>query len=74
MAAMTTDIRVLFGKRVHDYRKAHMMTQVEFARRVPMDRSYLSEMETGQKDPSLTVIKRIAEMLGITLVHLLDGL
>ena len=32
-----------------------------------MDRSYLSEIETGKKDPSLTILKTIADGFGISL-------
>jgi transcriptional regulator with XRE-family HTH domain len=39
-----------------------------------MDRSYLSEIETGKKDPSLTMLKTMAEGLSITLSRLIDGL
>jgi len=71
---MATDIRILFGKRIRDYRKAYMRTQIQQAEVLGIDRSYLSEMETGQKDPSLTVMQRIAAALGITLAQLLEGL
>jgi transcriptional regulator with XRE-family HTH domain len=39
-----------------------------------MNRGYLSEIENGKKDPSLTMLATIAEGLSITLSKLLDGL
>jgi transcriptional regulator with XRE-family HTH domain len=39
-----------------------------------MDRSYLSEIETGKKDPSLTMLKTIADGLSISLTKLIEGL
>ncbi len=36
-----------------------------------IDRSYLSEIETGKKDPSLTILKTIADGFELTLSELL---
>jgi transcriptional regulator with XRE-family HTH domain len=47
---------------------------VERAGFLVMDRSYLSEIETGKKDPSLTMLKSIAAGLSITISKLADGL
>lgn len=38
-----------------------------------IDRSYLSEIETGKKDPSLTILKTIADGFQLTLSQLLRG-
>ena len=39
-----------------------------------VDRSYLSEIETGKKDPSLRVLKTIADGFHLTLAQMLRGL
>lgn len=39
-----------------------------------IDRSYLSEIETGKKDPSLTILKAIADGYRVTLSQLLEDL
>ncbi len=39
-----------------------------------IDRSYLSEIETGKKDPSLTMLRALADGFGVSLSHLLRGL
>lgn len=39
-----------------------------------INRGYLSEMETGKRDPSLTVLKALADGLAITLSKLLEGI
>ncbi len=39
-----------------------------------IDRSYLSEIETGKKDPSLRVLKTIADGFEIGLSQLVRGL
>jgi transcriptional regulator with XRE-family HTH domain len=51
----------------------HDWTQVELAELLGIDRSYLSEIETGKKDPSLRVLKTIADGFKLTLSQLLKG-
>jgi transcriptional regulator with XRE-family HTH domain len=70
---VSTDIRVLLGKRVRALRLKHRWTQVELAEMLGIDRSYLSEIETGKKDPSLRVLKTIADGFSLSLSQLLKG-
>jgi len=70
---VSTDIRVRLGNRVRALRKARGWTQVEMAEMLGVDRSYLSEIETGKKDPSLRVLKTIADGFGLSLSKLLRG-
>lgn len=70
---MSTDIRVRLGNRVRDLRKKRGLTQVELAEMLGVDRSYLSEIETGKKDPSLRVLKTIADGFKLSLAQLLRG-
>lgn len=70
---MSTDIRVLLGNRVRSLRRKHGWTQVDMAEMLGVDRSYLSEIETGKKDPSLRVLKTIADGFRLTLSQLLRG-
>jgi transcriptional regulator with XRE-family HTH domain len=39
-----------------------------------MNRGYLSELETGKRDPSLTVLKTLADGFSVSLSKLLEGL
>jgi transcriptional regulator with XRE-family HTH domain len=39
-----------------------------------VDRSYLSEIENGKKDPSLRVLRTIADGFNLSLSRLLRGL
>jgi transcriptional regulator with XRE-family HTH domain len=70
---MSTDIRVRLGNRVRAMRKERGWTQVEMAEMLGIDRSYLSEIETGKKDPSLRVLKTIADGFELSLSQLLKG-
>ena len=49
-------------------------TQVEAADSLGLDRSYLSEIENGKKDPSLRVLKTLAVGFHVTLSDLLRDL
>ena len=49
------------------------LTQVELGELLGIDRSYLSEIETGKKDPSLTVLKTIADGFHMSLSRFLSG-
>lgn len=71
---MSTDIRVRLGKRVRELRQERGWTQVELAELLGIDRSYLSEIETGKKDPSLRVLKTIADGFKMNLSQLVHGL
>lgn len=71
---VSTDIRVRLGVRVRRLRRDRGWTQVEMAELLGVDRSYLSEIETGKKDPSLRVLKTIADGFRVTLSQLLRGL
>lgn len=71
---MSTDIRVRLGNRVRTLRRQRRWTQVEMAEMLGVDRSYLSEIENGKKDPSLRVLKTLADGFTLTLSQLLKGL
>jgi len=70
---VSTDIRVRLGNRIRALRQERGWTQVEMAEMLGVDRSYLSEIETGKKDPSLRVLKTIADGFGLSLSQLLRG-
>jgi transcriptional regulator with XRE-family HTH domain len=68
------DIKSKLGKRIRALRIEKGWSQVEMADFLAMNRGYLSEIETGKKDPSLTMLKILAEGLSISLSKLLEGL
>jgi len=70
---VSTDIRVRLGNRIRDLRRQRGLTQVELAEMLGVDRSYLSEIETGKKDPSLRVLKTFADGFRLSLSQLLRG-
>ncbi len=70
---VSTDIRVQLGQRVRALRIKRGWTQVEMADLLAMDRSYLSEIETGKKDPSLSMLKQLADGLSTSVSELTAG-
>lgn len=63
-----------FGKRVRALRLDHGWTQEELAHRSGLNRSYMSEVERGISDVSLSTLQKIAKTLGISLAELLTGI
>jgi transcriptional regulator with XRE-family HTH domain len=63
-----------FGKRVRTLRLDRGWTQEEFAHRTGLNRSYMSEVERGKSDVSLSTLQKIAKALGISLAELLTGI
>jgi transcriptional regulator with XRE-family HTH domain len=71
---VSSDIRARLGRRIKALRKNRGWTQVELADLLGIDRSYLSEIENGKKDPSLTILKTFSDGFGLSLSALLRGL
>jgi transcriptional regulator with XRE-family HTH domain len=59
-----------FGHAVRTARAAAGLTQEELADRAGLDRSYIGGVERGERNPTLSVIEKIAEGLGVTLAEL----
>lgn len=68
------DIRVRFGKRVRQLRLKHGWTQVVYAEKLGLDRSYIADIERGNRNVSLVNLELIASGFGITLSRLLSKL
>ena len=63
----------LIGKRIQEVRKQQEMTQAELAALTDMSDSYISYIETANKQASLESLVRISNALGITVDELLSG-
>lgn len=46
------------------------LTQKQLAAKAKMSHAYLSNIETGKADPSLSTLKRLAKALGISVSEL----
>nr|WP_288497738.1 helix-turn-helix transcriptional regulator [uncultured Pseudomonas sp.] len=53
-----------FGRAVRRHRELLRLSQEELANRASIDRTYISGVERGVRNPSLIVMQRIATALG----------
>jgi transcriptional regulator with XRE-family HTH domain len=72
MAKKPSDIRVLFGREVRRRREGAGWSQEGFALELGLDRSYFAEIERGEANPTLLVVRRIADGLGVRVAELFD--
>jgi transcriptional regulator with XRE-family HTH domain len=68
------DFAKLFGERVRELRKRKGLSQEAFADSVGLERTYISGIERGCRNPSLFVLKVLADALDTTLEKLFKGL
>lgn len=59
------DVVQLLGENVRHYRKLKGMTQEQLALEAEMERSYVSDLERGTRNPSVRALGRLAQALGI---------
>lgn len=67
------DVRRKFGKRLRALREERGWSQEEFADRAGLHRTYVSAVERGVRNPTLSVLERIAKAMGITLSELVKA-
>jgi transcriptional regulator with XRE-family HTH domain len=65
------DWRAVFGKNVRKYRQQRKLTQEQLAFEAEIDLTYVGGIERGKRNPSLLVMARIADALGVQLPKLL---
>jgi len=61
-----------FGEKLYHLRVANKLTQDELAQKLGLSsRGYVSNLESGRKQPSLELVPRIADFFGVTTDYLL---
>ena len=68
------DVRKKFGKRLRALREARGWSQEEFADRAGLHRTYVSAVERGVRNPTLSVLERLATALGVSMAEMVGGL
>ncbi len=63
----------IIGRRVKESRLQKRMSQAVLAELTDMSASYICHIETAKKKASLESLVRIANVLGVTVDHLLNG-
>ena len=64
---------IIIGRRVKESRLQKRMSQAALAERIDMSVTYISHIETAKKQASLESLVRIANVLGVTVDHMLNG-
>ncbi len=71
---MPEDLLLRLGKRIRKLREKRGWTQVEMAERVGIDRSFLADVERGNRNVSILNLELIAIGLRVTLARLFSRL
>jgi transcriptional regulator with XRE-family HTH domain len=66
------DWKAIMAKNIRKLRQQRKLTQEQLAFASKIDLTYLGGIERGQRNPSLMVMARIAEALGVSLPKLLS--
>lgn len=60
------DVRSVVGLKVRKYRIKKELTQDQLAVRANIARHYLSQLENGQRNPSVEILWNLANALGVS--------
>lgn len=63
----------VFADRLWDARRQAGMTQVELADAVGTSQSAISQLESGEHNPSLVTVRRLADALDVSVATLVEG-
>ena len=64
------DVRKRFGLNLRRLRKAKGFAQEKFALEYAFDRTYISGIERGTRNPTITVVQRLADALEVPIADL----
>ncbi len=63
-----------FGKKLRSFREAAGLSQEQLAELSGLHRNYIGGMERGERNPTITSLKKVSKSLGISLSKLFKGL
>ena len=66
------NVRRIVGNNVRKYRLLAKMTQAEMARRMGVDRTYISGLEKGERNITIETLAQAAKALGVRVAKLLE--
>jgi len=66
------DIRTRLGKNLRRLRIEKALSQEAFAFEAKIHRTYVSDIERGARNPTITVVEKLAVALGVKMGQLLD--
>ncbi|MEG9475704.1 helix-turn-helix transcriptional regulator [Mannheimia bovis] len=65
-------IAIAFGRAIRQLRKQKNLSQEELGFEADLQRIYVSKLELGQQQPSITTIFKLAKGLGCTSTELME--
>lgn len=63
----------VLGQRIRQLRKQRSLSQEEFAHLAELDRSYIGQIERGERNLSFSNLYKIASALDLRISELLEG-
>ena len=66
------DVRVRLARNLRILRKKAGLSQEAFADEAGVGRTYVSELERGKRNPTIVILERLAQALGVSAGKLLD--
>ena len=69
---MRVDIRTRLGQNLRRLRIEKELSQESFAFEAKIHRTYVSDIERGARNPTITVVGKLAVALGVKMGQLLD--
>ncbi|MEM4235188.1 MAG: helix-turn-helix transcriptional regulator [Candidatus Methanomethylicaceae archaeon] len=68
------DVKVLFGQRLKIIRERKQISQERLAALAGLNRTYISKIERGERNITLTTMMRLAHALGCNITDLFSNL
>jgi transcriptional regulator with XRE-family HTH domain len=65
------DIKARLAKNLRELRQAKGLSQEQFAFEVQIHRTYISDLERAARNPTVTIVEKLAKSLGVTASDLL---
>lgn len=62
------------GMRITYLRKKKNVSQLELSIRSGVSKNYISDLENGRRNPTITILQRLANGLGVSLEKLFQGI
>ena len=66
------ELKLLLGNAIKEQRNALRISQEELAARAGLHRTYVSEVERGERNPSIASIEKLAQALEVSFTSLFD--
>ena len=66
------DIRKRLGRNLRRLRQAKNLSQEAYAHEAGIHRTYVSDLERGARNPTIVVVEKLADALGVSAASLLE--